>query len=180
MSSVDPMTSPARSAGGHSSRREGKFVRSPATAESPPSPMTSAEIAGAGGTAEFAIATPMRAPVAEVESLAKIVQNLTIQLEIAHGRIQELQGLLSGTVKELEMTEQMAEIKMQHAVFIAQAAWNDQWHQWHQSEEQAPSDADELQPAPPEPAPEASRFPELHLAAAAASRPAPPSVVPAA
>ena len=138
MSSVDPLTSPAHLSGGPSPRREGKFVRSPVAPGSPPSPMTSAEIAGAGGSAEFLIATPGRLPTAppvtETETLASIVQDLAAQLAFANVRIQELQGQLSGALKELEMTAQMAEIRMQNAVLIAQAAWTDQWQQ---SEQQA-------------------------------------------
>ena len=92
MSSIDPSTSPAHLSGGPSPRREGKFVRSPVATGSPPSPMTAAEIAGAGGSTEFIIATlgklPMVAPVAEAEALATIVQSLTAQLAVANIRIQ--------------------------------------------------------------------------------------------
>ena len=102
----------------------------------------------------------MTAPAAEAETLATIVQSLTTQLAVAHGRIQELQGQLSGALKELEMNEQMMEVKLQHAVLIAQTVWNEQWQL---SEAQVPSYAAELQPAPPADAPAVSRFPELRV-----------------
>ena len=127
--------------------------------------MTSAEISGASGAAEFIIATP----TAETETIVSLMRSLTIQLATAHSRIQELQGQLSGALKELEMNEQMMDIKIQHAVLIAQTVWNDQWQQ---SEAQASPPAAEMQPAPPEAAPAASP-------SAAARQPAPPEAAPA-
>ena len=83
--------------------------------------MTAAEISGASGAAEFIIATP----TAETETIASLMRSLTTKLATAHSRIQELQGQLSGALKELEMNEQMLDIKIQHAVMMAQIMWND-------------------------------------------------------
>ena len=95
--------------------------------------MTAAEISGASGAAEFIIATPgkqlMTASAAETEIIAMLMRSLTTQPATAHSRIQELQGQLSGALKELEMNEQMLDIKIQHAVMMAQIMWNDQWQQ---------------------------------------------------
>ena len=119
--------------------------------------MTAAEISGASGAAEFIIATP----TAETETIVSLMRSLTTQLATAHSRIQELQGQLSGALKELEMNEQMLDIKIQHAVMMVQIVWNDQWQQ---PEAQASSHAAASQPAPPEDAPATSRFPELRFA----------------
>ena len=133
------MTSPAeatRTAGDPSPRR----VRSSAAATSPPLPLTTAERIGANVAAEFGIATPekqtvsnpgtpVRAAPPESDTIAIFMEELTGQLAVANGRIQELEGLLGGARTELEMHDTMAELKVQHAVLVVQNEWNAHWQQ---------------------------------------------------
>ena len=70
--------------------------------------------------------TPARVATSEAETIATLMRELTAQLAAAHGRIQELEGLLGGAAKELEMYDKIAELKIQHAVLVAQSGWNAQ------------------------------------------------------
>ena len=69
-------------------------------------------------------ATPARVGTSETETIATLMRDLTAQLAAAHGRIQELEGQLGGALKELEVNDKMAELKIQHAVLVAQNEWN--------------------------------------------------------
>ena len=152
------MTSPAaatRPAGDPSPRR----VRSPAVATSPPSPLTTAERIGANVAAEFGIATPERQTVSnpgtpvraappESETIAMLMKELTAQLAVANGLIQELEGLLGGARKELEMHDKMAELKVQHEVLVVQNEWNVQRQRSEELASSAKSSTARQPPAP--------------------------------
>ena len=118
--------------------------------------------------------TPARVATSEAETIATLMRELTAQLAAAHGRIQELEGLLGGAVKELEMYDKIAELKIQHAVLVAQIEWN---AQWQQLEALASSDKS---PAAMQPAAPAAELPAAKLAASKASSTAPPAAEPGA